>query len=323
MDKRRLGRSEFEVSAIGLGCLQFAQGIGVTGLVYDNLEQATITEIVRAALAGGVNWFDTAEMYGRGVSERALTTALKENGAAPRDVVIATKWAPLLRRASSIERTIGDRIDALQGYPIDLHQIHEPHSSLSPIPAQLRAMARLARQGDIHAVGVSNFSAKQLRRAFELLKAEGVTLASNQVQISLLHRNIERNGVLDVARELGVTLIAYAPLNGGVLTGRFHDDPASLRTVSRARRMMGRYLNPKGLARTAPLIDELRVLGKAYGVSVSQVALNWLVTYYGDTVVAIPGASKPRQAEESAAVLDFALTERERRRLAELSEPIS
>jgi aryl-alcohol dehydrogenase-like predicted oxidoreductase len=323
MEKRRLGRSEFEVTAIGLGCMQFAQGTGVTGLVYDNLDQATITAVVHAALAGGVNWFDTAEMYGRGVSERALTTALKENGVAPGDVVIATKWAPLLRRASSIERTIGDRIAALQGYPIDLHQIHEPYSSLSPIPAQLRAMARLARRREVRAVGVSNFSAKQLRRAFELLQAEGVTLASNQVQISLLHRNIERDGLLATARELGVTLIAYAPLNSGVLTGRFHEDPARLRSVSRTRRLMGRNLSPKGLARTAPLIDELRVLGKAYGVSVSQVALNWLVTYYGETVVAIPGASKPRQAEESAAVLDFELTERERRRLADLSEPIS
>jgi aryl-alcohol dehydrogenase-like predicted oxidoreductase len=322
MDKRRLGRTDFELSPIGLGCMQFAQGTGMAGRVYSSLDQATTTSIVGAALAGGVNWFDTAEMYGRGVSERTLTTALKDNGIAPGGVVIATKWAPLLRRAGSIERTIGARQAALQGYPIDLHQIHEPYTSLSTIPPQLRAMARLARRNEIRSVGVSNFSAKQLRQAAALLAEEGVTLASNQVQISLLHRNIERDGVLAAARELGITLIAYSPLNAGVLTGRFHDDPASVRSLSRTRRLMNPHLRSKGLTRTRPVIDELRGLGKAYGVTAAQVALNWVITNYGETVVAIPGASKPHQAEESAGAMSFALTEKERQRLAGLTEHI-
>jgi aryl-alcohol dehydrogenase-like predicted oxidoreductase len=322
VDKRRLGRTDFELSPIGLGCMQFAQGTGMAGRVYSSLDQATTTSIVGTALAGGVNWFDTAEMYGRGVSERTLTTALKDNGIAPGDVVIASKWAPLMRRAATIEGTIDARLAALQGYPLDLHQIHEPYSSLSPIPAQLRAMARLARRNKVRSVGVSNFSAGQLRKAAALLAEEGVTLASNQVQISLLHRNIERNGVLAAARELGVTLIAYSPLNAGVLTGRFHDDPASVRSLSRSRRLMNPNLRSKGLTRTAPVIDELRDLGKAYGVTAAQVALNWVITYYGDTVVAIPGASKPRQAEESAGAMSFELTEKERQRLAGLTEHI-
>jgi len=134
----------------------------------------------------------------------------------------------------------------------------------------------------------------------------------------LLHRGIERNGVLATARRLGVTLIAYSPLRSGLLTGRFHDDPALAAKLPFFRRTLG-GVNVRTVERTRPLINELRAIGQAYGVSAAQVALNWLVTHYGDTVVAIPGASKPTQSKESADVLGFELTERERTRLADLS----
>jgi aryl-alcohol dehydrogenase-like predicted oxidoreductase len=153
-----------------------------------------------------------------------------------------------------------------------------------------------------------------------VLAAEGVVLAANQVRISLLRRDIERDGVLETARRLGVTLIAYSPLDGGLLTGRYHDDPELTRKAPVMRRVFGRRdLSARGLARTAPLIDAMRRIAAGHGVTVGQVALNWVITRYGDTVVAIPGASKPRQAAEAAGAMGFTLTEAEAGKLDELS----
>ncbi|TDD49355.1 aldo/keto reductase [Nonomuraea terrae] len=319
MKARRLGTTDIEISPVGLGCMQFSGTRNVARLMIRPIDEDAAA-VVRAALDGGVTWFDTAEMYGAGNSEEVLAAALKKCGVAPGQVAVATKWAPLGRTAASITRTIGDRLAHLGGYPVDLHQIHMPTGSLSSLTAQLRAMAALARAGKVRAVGVSNFSARQMLLAHRVLAAEGVALAANQVRISLLHRDIERDGVLETARRLGVTLIAYSPLDGGLLTGRYHDDPKLARTAPVMRRVFGRRdLSARGLARTAPLIDAMRRIASGYGVTVGQVALNWVVTRYGDTVVAIPGASKPRQAAEAAGAMGFTLTEAEAGKLDELS----
>lgn len=320
MERRRLGRTDIEISPIGLGCMQFS-GTGVAQVFYRPIDPALPRAIVGAALAGGVTWFDTAEMYGNGASERALADALRANGVAPGEVTVATKWAPLLRTAASIRRTFPRREEALDGYRVDLHQIHMPTGSLSPHRAQLDTMARLHAAGSVRAVGVSNFSAAQMERAHARLAARGVVLAANQVQISLLHRDIEHNGVLATARRLGITLIAYAPLRMGVLTGRFHEDPAAVAALPRVRRLTVPEYRPRGLARSAPLVRELRAVADAHGATPGQVALSWLTSYYGDTVVAIPGASKERQARESAAAMDLRLSDRELERLAGLSRP--
>ena len=138
--------------------------------------------------------------------------------------------------------------------PIDLLQVHFPWS-ISSIPAQMREMAALVRAGKTRAVGVSNFSASQMAKAGAALQAEGLTLASNQVRINLLERG-STNGVLELAREHRVTLIAYSPLAQGVLTGRYHDDPALARALPYGRRSRlspsSRFLTPEGLARSAP-----------------------------------------------------------------------
>ena len=187
--------------------------------------------------------------------------------------------------------------------------------SLPSIPAQMREMAKLVRAGKVRA-----------RRRLQLLgHADGEAAAALRRRrthprqqpgaINLLDRRVESNGVLAAARGLGVTLIAYSPLAQGILTGRFHDDPALVRALPWGRRSRlgpaSRFLTPEGLARTAPLIAELRAVGEAHGASVAQVALAWLVTHYGDTVVAIPGASRPEQAAATAAAMDLRLTEAE------------
>ena len=326
MERRRLGQTAVTLSPIGLGCWQFSQGRGITAGMWAVIDQATIDRIVAASLAGGVDWFDTAQVYGNGRSEEALATALRDLDVRPGAVAVATKWLPVLRRASDIARTIDARLACLQGYPIDLYQVHQPWS-VSSVAAQMHEMAALVHAGRIRAVGVSNFSAVRMERADAALRAEGLRLASNQVRISLLDRRIESNGVLEAARRLGVTLIAYSPLAQGLLTGRFHDDAAAVARLPRVRRFgfspAGRRYRPGNLARTRPLIDVLRQVARAHDATPAQVALAWLVTRYGDTVVAIPGATRPEQAADNAGAMGITLTGKERARLDDASESVA
>ncbi|HLL02207.1 MAG TPA: aldo/keto reductase [Myxococcaceae bacterium] len=317
MELRRLGKSEVQISAVGLGCWQFSEGFGVTGGFWDALPADTVQEIVDASLKGGVNWFDTAEIYGRGRSERALAGALTRLGKKPGEVVLATKWWPLPRGASSIVNTIDKRLECLNPFGIDLHQIHHPYT-LAGVGAQANAMADLVQAGKIKTVGVSNYSAKRMRATHEVLARRGVPLVANQMQYNLLDRRIESNGVMDACKELGITLIAYSPLAQGLLSGKFHDDPTLIRKSPGPRKYLPAFW-ASGLERTRTLVNELKKIATAYGVTASQVALNWLMTFHGDTVVVIPGATKRRHAEENVGAMGFKLTQDELRRIDELS----
>jgi aryl-alcohol dehydrogenase-like predicted oxidoreductase len=317
MKKRRLGRTDIEITPIGLGCWQFSQGANFVARFWDTLSEDAIRSVVEAALKGGINWFDTAEAYGNGRSEQKLSEALAALDVKPGTVVVATKWQPFLRTARSISSTIHRRMASLGPYPIDLHQVHNP-MSFSPIPAQMKEMAGLLRASRIRAVGVSNFSAKQMQAAHDALAAEGIVLASNQVRFNLLDRSIETNGVLEAAKRLGVTIIAWSPLAQGILTGRFHEDPEAMRKASGLRRMMSR-LGPGTLEKTRPLVEELRAIARAHGVSVSQIALSWEVSFHDGTVVAIPGASRPAHAEQAAAAADLRLSSQEMSRIDQLA----
>jgi aryl-alcohol dehydrogenase-like predicted oxidoreductase len=305
-NKRTLGRTEIEITPIGLGTWQFAQGKGFDRLVYQCLSSQETRDIVKAVIDGGINWFDTAEAYGWGSSERCLADALAAAGAADDDVVVATKWFPFMRTANSIGRTIIKRKQCLKPYSISLFQVHQP-IALSPVQAQMDAMADLVEFGLIRSVGVSNFSADAMRRAHAALQSRRLVLASNQIKVSLLNRGIETNGILDAAKELGITIIAWSPLEMGVLTGKFHKDPSLLNSRPLGRREVMRAQ----LERSRDLIDTLEEIAAANGVSAAVVALSWLVNFYGDTVVAIPGASKVSQAEQNVTANELKLTEKE------------
>lgn len=311
---RTLGRTDLRVTPVGLGIMQFAGGAGVFRFMFPSIDQPAMTDIVRTALEGGIGWFDTAEMYGGGRSERGLATALQALGVEPGSVGVATKWMPLLRTAANLPRTIPRRKSALAPYGIDLYQIHQPWSFSSP-EAEMEAMADLVESGEIHAVGVSNFDERRMRRAHAALARRGLPLASNQVHYSLLHREIEHNGVLDAAEELGVSIVAYSPLDSGLLTGKFHRDPNLLDATPIGRRGMLR----RRLERSRPVVEALEAIAADRGVTPSQVALAWLVRARGDTVVAIPGASKPAHAAEAAAALRVTLSAQEIDRLDALS----
>lgn len=263
-------------------------------------------DIVRVTLAGGINWFDTAEAYGWGRSEAALSRALKALGKDDGDVVIATKWMPVFRTASSIIRTIDDRLKHLDGFHIDLHQIHNQYGSFSSHEKQLQAMAELVNKGKIRANGISNFSANAMRKAYAYLAKHNLPLVSNQMEYSLLNRRIESNGVMEAAKELGITIIAYSPLAQRLLSGKFHDNPDLIKAIKGGRRYRTQF-QKKYLQKSAPVIEELKRIAQKHGVTPSQVALRWLIQFHGDTVVVIPGATKVKQAEENAAVLKFQL----------------
>jgi aryl-alcohol dehydrogenase-like predicted oxidoreductase len=302
---RKLGRSDLRVSPVGLGCWQFSQRRG-WNKYWPELPESEIEGVIAASLDGGINWFDTAEAYGGGASEKELSRVLQKSGKRPGEVIVATKWMPLFRTAANIPRTIGSRLDCLSPYPIDLYQIHNP-TSFSSTHKQMAAMAALVHSGKIRYIGVSNFGAKRMREAHRVLAAEGLPLVSNQVSYSLLNRKIERNGVLDAARELGISIIAYSPLSQGVLSGRFHEDPDRLKALFGMRKYRGFY-RKESLRRSRPVIEALKEIGARYGATPAQAALNWLMNFCGEDVVVIPGATKTSQAASNAAAMSFALS---------------
>jgi aryl-alcohol dehydrogenase-like predicted oxidoreductase len=170
----------------------------------------------------------------------------------------------------------------------------------------MKAMAQLIHSNKIRQVGVSNFSAKKMRSAWETLQKSGINLVSNQVQYSLLNRKIETNGVMETAKELGITIIAYSPLAQGLVTGKFHDNPELLKNIG-FRKYSSRF-KPKGMEKSRPVAELVKKLSVKYQATPSQVALNWLIHFNGDMVVAIPGATKATHAAENAGTMKFRLS---------------
>ncbi|HNT26233.1 MAG TPA: aldo/keto reductase [Anaerolineales bacterium] len=314
---RTLGKTDIQITPIGLGMMEFSGGRGLFGAAFPPIPQDEKNATVRAALDGGINWFDTAELYGQGVSEASLAAALKAAGKSDAEVVVATKWWPLLRTARNIPITIQDRIRFLDGYSISLYMVHQPYGFSTP-ESEMDAMADLVEAGKIRSVGVSNFNAERMRRAQAQLQKRGLPLAANQMLYSLLNRSIETDGTLEAAKELGVTIIAYTPLASGLLSGKYHKNPELLKKKS----FIWRGRMQSRLEASRPLVQAMEEIGGKYNATPAQVALNWVIHFHGDTIVTIPGATKVRQAEESAGAMKFKLTADEMARLDELSRKI-
>jgi aryl-alcohol dehydrogenase-like predicted oxidoreductase len=271
--------------------------------------ESDIDEAFEASVKAGVVFVDTAELYGRGVSEKILGR-LAEN----RDIVIATKFLPIPpRMAGSLPKALDASLKRLRRQSVELYQIHW---SVPWMPID-RLMARLAdavESKKAKAVGVSNYSARQTRQAHAALAARGVPLASNQVEYSLLHRSPEADGVLETCRELGVTLIAYSPLAMGALSGKY----STSSKPSGARRLFGTFRG-KALDKAAPVILLTQEIARRHDRTPSQVALRWLIQQAG--VIPIPGAKNAQQATENAGALLFELTPAEVDALERESRP--
>jgi aryl-alcohol dehydrogenase-like predicted oxidoreductase len=310
-DPISLGKTDIRISPIGLGTWQWGDRVmwsyGTTHTDRD------IHEAFRKSIEGGIDFFDTAELYGKGRSETLLGECLREMAPAGSGVpvVVATKFAPLpyrLRKgalAGALRRSLA-RLGLAR---VDLYQIHFPFS-LVPVAVWANALADAVEAGLTRSVGVSNYSAAQIRQAHQVLSRRGIPLASNQVEYHLLHRKVERDGVLQTCRELGVALIAYSPLAKGLLTGKYtpENHPPGLR----------KYMARSGkLNSIQPLLGLMREVGQAHaGRSPAQVALNWLVC---KGAVPIPGAKNAHQARENAAATGWRLDAAEIAALDEMS----
>jgi aryl-alcohol dehydrogenase-like predicted oxidoreductase len=299
---------ELNVAPLGVG----AWAWGTTRLWGYGREynRSDVGRAFRASMAEGVSLVDTAEMYGNGASERIIGEILRE-GDFEGTPVIATKFAPLPYRfsAKSLLDAVDKSLERLGLETIDLYQIHFP-SPILKINSLMDALAETVKAGKVRQVGVSNYGADQMQRARDRLASHGVSLASNQVEYSLLQRAPETNGVLAACRDLGVTLIAYSPIAKGLLTGKY--SPGGDRPSGLVRRM-GRAFGEQNLKKVEPVVNILREIGEAHNKQPAQVALNWLITQ--KHTFPIPGAKNERQARQNAGSLGWEMAREEAEKL--------
>lgn len=282
------------------------------GSDYDDKQ---LREAFQAALETGTTFFDTAEVYGFGQSEEFLGQFMQQTD---KPVQIATKFGPAPWRFTS--QSVADALTAslkrLRLDRVTLYQVHWPFTFLMSQETLINALADEVKRGRIEAVGVSNYSAEQMRQAHQILADRGVKLASNQVRYSLITRQIESNGIFDTARQLGVTILAYSPLAQGLLTGKY--TPHSSEKPTGARRLDTRF-GKEGLQKIAPVISLLRQLGEKHDRTVAQVALNWLIAQ--GNVVAIAGAKTAAQVRQNAGALGWKLSDDEIVQLEQVTRP--
>jgi aryl-alcohol dehydrogenase-like predicted oxidoreductase len=300
-----LGKTALEVPRIGVGAMTWGEPSGLARFTPAKLAYGGAhgfeeeRQALTVSLEAGVTLFDTAAMYSGGASERRLGELARG-----KEVVLATKFPPSpFSRAESLPNELDASLARLERSSVELYQHHFP-SPRTPIPQLMDLMADAVEAGKVKAVGVSNYSAEQMRMAHAALGRRGIALASNQVEYSLLHRQPETNSVLESCRELGITLIAYQPLASGALTGKYG---AGARP--RGLRRWLPYFRGKGLKALEPVVQLLREIGARYGKSPAQVALRWLIE--NERVLPIPGAKNGKQAADNAGALTFSLTHAE------------
>ena len=292
-----LGPTDIRISPLGIGTWSWGDSFyWGYGKGYDDSD---IETAFQASVEAGINFYDTAEIYGQHRSERLLGKFAAASG---QTLAIATKYAPFpwrLRR-SNLLAALKQSLQRLGVAQVALYQIHWPMVPVLP-EVWMEGMAEAVATGLTRAVGVSNYSAAWMRRCYATLARHGVPLASNQVRYSLLERAPERNGVFQACRDTGATLIAYSPLAMGVLTGKYtpENPPAGIR---------GRTYNRSYLGRVQPLIALLREIGDAHGKTTAQVSLNWTIC---KGAVPIPGAKNARQARENIGALGWRLDDGE------------
>lgn len=275
-------------------------------------QRGDLKEAFLFCVNSGLTFFDTAEVYGQGLSESLLGEFVAETG---QPVRIATKFMPYpwrLRRQDLL-RALQRSLRRLRREQVDLYQIHWP---LPPVRIEvwMEALIEAVQRGWALAVGVSNYNYDQMMRAYEVLTRHGIPLASNQVEYHLLDRSVERNGLLRACQDLGITLIAYSPLAMGILTGKYtpENPPSGFR---------GRRYNRQYLKKIQPLLQTLRDIGHTHeGRTPAQVALNWLIC---KGVLPIPGVKNRGQAEQNLGALGWRLSEEEVARLDEISARVA
>lgn len=295
MKTRTIG--SLQVSVVGLGCNNFGWRI-----------DADATEkVVNAALDCGINFFDTADIYGSGQSEEYLGRAL---GSRRDEVIIATKFGMPFdeqrkgAKPDYIRQAVEDSLRRLGTDRIDLYQLHEP-DPLTPIADTLGALDELVKAGKVLEIGCSNFTAEQLREAESVVKEGGARFVSVQNEYSLLHREPEGE-VLPECERLKLAFLPYFPLASGLLTGKYRPGEAAPEGSRGKDKFAAQSFTDQNLA----LADALRKFAESRGHSLLELAFSWLLVR---PVVAsvIAGAKSPEQVKANAEAAGWALSQDE------------
>jgi aryl-alcohol dehydrogenase-like predicted oxidoreductase len=293
METRKIG--SLDVSIVGLGCNNFG----------GRLDAGQTAAVVHAALDAGINFFDTADIYGGTKSEEYLGQALKDR----RDqAVVATKFGmrvdddrPGGAKPEYIRRMVHESLLRLQTDRIDLYQLHAPDPN-TPIGDTLAALNDLVQEGDVREIGCSNFSVQQLRDAEEAARG-GARFVSVQNEYSLLDRTPEKDGVLAECERLGLALLPYFPLASGLLTGKYRKGQPLPEGARINEKNADRWISDKRL----DTVEELIAFAEARRHSILELAFSWLLSR---PVVAsvIAGATKPEQVQSNVAAAGWKLT---------------
>ncbi|MCF6278111.1 MAG: aldo/keto reductase [Anaerolineales bacterium] len=315
MEYRKLGRTDLKVSRLCLGTMQFGWTV----------DEAQAYKLLATAVARGVNFIDTADIYSRwvdgnpgGVSEQIIGRWLKQAGILREKLIIATKVrGPMgdpvtegLSRERIVEM-VENSLRRLQLDYLDLYQAHWPDDAVS-IEETMRAFDDLVRAGKVRYVGASNYSGAQLRQALAVSDEFGLTrYESLQPHYNLVHREEFEDESAEICRENEVGVIPYSPLAGGFLTGKYRRDsePDSVRAEGRRQ-----YYTDKNWT----LLAEMDELAARHEATVAQIALAWMLA---DPVITSPiiGANSPAQLEDSLGAVDVMLSDEEKARLDSLS----
>jgi aryl-alcohol dehydrogenase-like predicted oxidoreductase len=309
MQTRTLGNSDLNITPVGYG----AWAVGGSGwqFAWGSQDDADSVAAIHRALELGVNWIDTAAVYGLGHSEEVVGRALK-NWSGPRPYIFTKCGLRLdaqgnlqkILSADSIRREVEDSLRRLSVDVIDLYQIHWPPDPDSPaLEEGWSTLANLKREGKVRWIGVSNFNVKQLKRA------QAITpVTSLQPPFSLLHREIE-DEVLPYCLHRGIGVIVYSPMASGLLTGAMTRERAARLPQDDWRRGHPDFTEPN-LSRNLQLVDRLREIAKRHNRSIGEVAIAWTLRHPAVTG-AIVGARNARQAEGVMRAGDLRLSDKE------------
>jgi len=320
MEYKTLGDTGLLVSDLCLGTMTFHGGEGFWKAI-GNVDQAGADELVKASLNAGINFFDTADVYSEGESEKALGQALKNLNIARKDVVIATKVfgrvGPGRNDVGASRGHIMDAVEAslrrLQMDYIDLYQIHG-NDSVTPIEETLRALDTLVAQGKVRYIGCSNWQAWKIAKALAISEFKGLARFDTlQAYYSIAGRDLEREIVPLLAAEK-TGLLVWSPLAGGLLSGKFsreNQKPAGSRRSEFDFPIVDKE-------RTWKILDAMAPIAKAHDCSPARISLAWLLTKPVVTSVII-GAKRLDQLQDNLAAVDLHLTPDEIRQLDEVS----
>lgn len=313
MQKRRLGRSDMELTTVGQGT--WAIGGGKWEFSWGPQEDKEAVQAIRAGLEEGINWIDTAAVYGLGHSEELIGRALKHSRYEP---FIATKCGLLWDKRGSISNclepdSIRQECEAslrrLDVDVIDLYQMHWPRPD-SDIEKGWEQMARLAEQGKVRYIGISNFTVEQIERVGRIYP-----VTSLQPPYSMIKRDAEEE-LLPYCKKHNIGVVAYSPMERGLLTGKFSHERLSALSEDDHRRRQAEFQESRFSA-TLELVEKLRPIAQRNNFTLPQLAIAWVLRRE-EVTAAIVGARRPSQIKETAKASEIALCDEDIREIDEL-----